>query len=208
MGPTASGTGGGDGLKMAGVAVRPGLPLVGGPKLPVPSTLPSARPVVYEETRIAASRTSLSAPLRPAARIIPRLIEARFTGRVVYTMIISKPKMPMYMEDWILWFAEKDPMPGNAPLVRSPLPVRKVEPVSDELKVPPTGRVQLAATILKDGHVDSPRVFDGAKSEASQAAIRDLQSWQFLPALRAGDPVEVEIVIEVVFQNGGTEGKH
>ena len=123
-------------------------------------------------------------------------------------MIISKPKMPMYMEDWILWFAEKDPMPGNAPLVRSPLPVRKVEPVSDELKVPPTGRVQLAATILKDGHVDSPRVFDGAKSEASQAAIRDLQSWQFLPALRAGDPVEVEIVIEVVFQNGGTEVKH
>jgi TonB family protein len=114
-------------------------------------------------------------------------------------MIIPMPRMPMYNGDWILWFAERDPKPGATPQVRAPLPVRKVEPLAQPQQPHPAGRVRLAATILKSGRPDSVSVI-GEVTGANQTAIRDFQNWQFLPAWRGGESVDVDIVIEIAFQ--------
>ncbi len=194
-GQTASGAGSPGSLQMPGVAVQPG----NNQGSPPPGRIESGR-AVYEETRVAAARSTLSVPLRPSSRSIPQWIESRFQGRVVYTMIIPMPRMPMYNGDWILWFAEREPKPGATPQVRAPLPVRKVEPLAQPPQPHPAGRVRLAATILKSGRPDSVSVIGDGATSANQTAIRDFQNWQFLPAWRGGESVDVDIVIEIAFQ--------
>jgi TonB family protein len=196
-GQPSSGAGSQGGLQIPGVAVQPGNSQAN----PASGRSEPGR-AVYEETRVAAARSTLSVPLRPSSRSIPQWIESRFHGRVVYTMIIPMPRMPMYNGDWILWFAEREPKPGATPQVRAPLPVRKVEPLSQSQSQPrPAGRVRLAATILKNGRPDSVSVLgDGAAGSANQTAVSDFQNWQFLPAWRGGESVDVDIVIEIAFQ--------
>lgn len=190
------------GLRMAGVAVAGGGPALSA-KPPVASVKLPAGPVrtVYEETRNAVRRTSLSAPLRPSSRIIPQAIESRFHDRVAYSIIVAKPRLPVYAGDWVLWFAEKLPRAGSAPQMRAPQPLRKVEALDDLPSPGPAGRIQFAATILKTGQIDSIVVLNGAQDSVAQAAaIKDLRSWQFAPALRDGEAVDVEAVLEIIYQ--------
>ncbi len=175
----------------------PGLVVLPQNQTAAPMSAPSR--IEYEETRIAAVRSTLSAPLRPSSRTIPQTIESRFHGRVVYSMIIPMPRLPIYAGDWIMWFAERDPKPGETPQMRAPLPVRKLAPASDQ-SAQPGGRAQLSATILKTGRVDSAESYGKAGLPVNSAAIADLQSWQFLPALRNGEAVDVEIIIEIPFR--------
>ena len=190
------------GLQIPGVAVVAGGTVpVGGPPAVSPKLPPGSVRTVYEETRSSVRRTSLSAPLRPSSRIIPQLIESRFHDRVAYSMIISKPPLPVYAGDWVLWFAEKQPRVGGVAQMRAPQPLRKVEVVDELPETGVAGRIQLAATILKTGQVDSIVVLSGTNSDISQAAaIRDLRSWQFAPALSDGQAVDVEVVVEIPFQ--------
>jgi len=194
VGPTASGAA--SGLRIPGVVVQPA-DKPGNKLIPIPEL--TGR-VVYEETRVSASQSTLSAALRPSSRTIPANIEARFRGRVEYTIVVPKPRLPLYNGDWILWFAERQPMAGDAPQMRAPQPARKVESGSGQPQVLPTGRVQLAATILKTGRVDAISVLNGLANPFTQAAINDLQSWSFTPAVRDGQPVDVDIVVEIPFQ--------
>jgi TonB family protein len=183
------------GVAVAGIATPPGGPPAGAP------TLPHTVRTVYEETRTTVRRSSLSAPLRPSSRIIPQLIESRFHDRVAYSMIISKPPLPVYAGDWVLWFAEKPPSAVSASQMRAPQPLRKVAALDEQPEPSLAGRVQFAATILKNGQIDSVVVLSGANNALSQAAaIRDLRNWQFAPALRDGQAVDVEVVVEIPFQ--------
>jgi hypothetical protein len=200
QGPTASGpVTGAAGLQIPGVAVLAGATPPGTPTGTAPNSPP--RPERTYQTRNAVRRATLSAPLRPSSRIIPQFIESRFHDRVLYTMIIGKPQAPVYAQDWVLWFAEKQPKAGDAPQMRAPQPVLKVDKAAEQPESIPTGRVQFAATILKNGRVDSIAVLSGAVTAPSQAAaIKDLQSWQFAPALRDGEAVDVDVVLEIPFQ--------
>jgi hypothetical protein len=181
-----------------GAPTMSGSGLIVQPQRQAGATSPPYR-IEYEETQVAAIRSTFSAPLRPSSRTIPQNIESRFRGRVVYSMIIPMPKLPIYAGDWIAWFAERDPKPGSLPQMRAPLPVRKLMPVTQK-PVHVAGRIQLAATILKTGHVDSVEWYSNGSPPLNSAAIADLQSWQFLPALREGEAVDVEIIIEIPFR--------
>jgi TonB family protein len=190
------------GLHLPGVAVAGGTTPLGAPPNPAPK-LPGPARTVYEESRNAVRRTSLSAPLRPSSRIVPQFIESRFHDRVAYNMIIVKPQLPIYAGDWVLWFAEKLPKAGNSPEMRAPQPVRKIAVMEEQPEASLSGRIQFAATILKNGQVDSVVVLRGPDNPGAQAAaIRDLQSWLFAPAIRDGQPVDVEVVVEIPFQSG------
>jgi TonB family protein len=194
------------GLQIPGLAVvAGGTAPTGGPPVASPKLPPGSVRTVYEETRNAVRRTSLSAPLRPSSRIIPQLIEARFHDRVAYSMIISKPQLPVYAGDWVLWFAEKLPRAGGAAQMRAPQPLRKMEAVDEQPEPGVAGRIQFAAIISKNGQVDSIVVLSGANSDITQAAaIKDLRSWQFAPALSDGQAVDVEVVVEIPFKIDNT----
>lgn len=165
----------------------------------VPAPKPT-RTIVYAEKVRSIPLPTLSVPLRPAARTIPRALDLRFQGRSVYTMVVPIENLPAYSGDWIVWFAEHDQKPGVAPLVRAPLPYRKFELIDTPVSSARTEqRIQIAAVVRKDGQLEDIAVLTKAAPGVTRAALEDLASWEFKPATRDGAPIAVDVVIEIPF---------
>ena len=62
------------------------------------------------------------------------------------------------------------------------------------------GKVRLAAVIRKDGRVDSVRLLEHLDDRLDQSSEQAVDKWQFEPALRDGQPVDVDAVIEIPFR--------
>jgi TonB family protein len=62
------------------------------------------------------------------------------------------------------------------------------------------GKVLLAAVLRKDGRVDSILVLRHVDERLDQSAQDALDKWQFQPALRDGEPVDVDLLIEIPFR--------
>jgi hypothetical protein len=208
-GPLAGNQSGGrSGTQIAGVTVIPRTsavdtveassksPIIGPLKRPIEPAIGSQP---YVTTRIAPLEHTLSAPLPPSARTIPKSIEARFQGRVVYTILLPMKGLPGYAGDWIIWFAERPPVDGggSAAPMRAPLPLRKPMQAGAAVAVPP-GVVRLSASMKKDGKIDSVAVIGGAAG-AEDAAVRDIETWEFLPAMRNREPVDIDLILEIPF---------
>ena len=110
----------------------------------------------------------MSVPLRPSSRVIPAAIEARFSRRNVYTLVIPGPRVPGYGGDWVMWFAEhetdSDPQAGVR--VYAPLPARKYDLADrdpDPQGLPASASVQFATVIDKAGHINPAFVLRGAR---------------------------------------------
>jgi protein TonB len=61
------------------------------------------------------------------------------------------------------------------------------------------GRVELQATISRDGTIDNLRVVDGP-ALLRAAAVEAVKQWRYRPYLLNGEPVEVETTINVDFR--------
>jgi hypothetical protein len=200
--------GGRGGMQIAGVTVIPGAATpetaeasLKSPKDPFTRpTGSSPAPTPYVTTRVAPLEHTLSAPLPPSSRNIPRSIETRFRGRIVYTMLLPMKGLPGYTGDWIIWFAEREHVEGGgagAPM-RAPLPIRK--PIRAEFVVPDLspGVIQLSASMDKAGRIGAVAVIGGSGTIA-EGAIEDLESWEFLPALRNREAVDIDLIVEIPF---------
>jgi TonB family protein len=188
--------------------VVPGLFVGGGAKeQPEPTLVASLEPPTSLRNLMVAARSvnvapSASAVIEPPRA--PRVIgvpDRRFNGRVVYTIAIQMPNVTSYSGSWIVWFAEREPVPGQAPDVHAPSPLRKVDPkyiaaAADE-KV--EGKVRLAAVIRKNGHVDTVELLQHLDNRLDHSAEEALAKWEFAPALRDGTPIEVDAVFEIPF---------
>ena len=164
---------------------------------------PGSRIVLYDDLVPGAVRPTLSAPLRPSSRTIPRALEARFQGRLVYALAIPAPNLPAYAGDWIVWFAEQTQSAAAPAVVRAPIPYRKTEAAARPASADPAeARIQLAAIVKPDGRFESVTLIRGPSGPVSQCAIDDLKRWEFRPATRDGAAVAVEVVIEIPFRLG------
>jgi hypothetical protein len=156
--------------------------------------------ILYADRVRSIPTSTLSVPLRPAARMIPRAIDARFQGRPVYTMVVPIENLPAYGGDWILWFAEHDQRPGDNPVMRPPVPFRKLEPVEAAAAGNRVEqRVQFAAVIKKDGHLDAISLLRNLAPAIQQTVAQDLACWEFRPATRDGTAIDIDVVIEIPF---------
>ena len=171
-------------------------------RLPKKESAPETpvKAILYAEAVRSAAVSTLSVPLRPSNRMIPRSVDARFQGRNVYTLAVPIENMPAYDGDWIMWFADQESKPGETPLVRAPLPFRKVEPV---VEVPSSGRtaerIQVAGTLRKNGKLDGITLLTKASPAVERAVLQDVTSWEFQPATRNGVSVDVDVVLEIPF---------
>jgi hypothetical protein len=165
-----------------------------------PRVNPGGKTILYAERMRNIPVSTLSVPLRPAARTIPRNIDARFQGRNVYTMVVPIENFEPYSGDWILWFAERVSKPGDTPFVRAPVPLRKIESVAPVLPGAHTElRVQLAARIKQDGKIETITLLRNLPPAIEQAVIKDVASWEFKAATRDGAPVDVDVVLEIPY---------
>ncbi|MBZ5624738.1 MAG: TonB family protein [Acidobacteriia bacterium] len=203
-GPEARPKGGDAGTDAGATIVVPGL-LVRGAKDNQPALVASASPT-SPESLLAAARTALGAtpavPAQPLAVRVGSAPDPQLQGRAVYTVAIQMPNVTSYSGSWIVWFAERLPLPGAAPLeIKAPIPVRKVDPkyiaAAAEEKV--EGKVRLFAVIRRDGHVDSVVLLRHLDVRLDLSAAQALGKWVFEPALRNGVPVDVDAVFEIPF---------
>jgi len=131
--------------------------------------------------------------------------EKILSGKEVFTMRVDMPNLTSSSGSWILNFAQMD---DYAPAYQrpkgklaAPVPVRKVDPKYPQLAIKQhiDGEVILYAIIRKDGHVDSIQVVRSVDPELDHNAMEALSRWEFRPASREGQPVELEAVIHIPF---------
>jgi len=201
LGRAATGEVSGSGITVPNLSVREDRGRENGRKSDkTPDETPGLRPIVYAEKVRSVSLATLSVPLRPASRTIPRAVEARFQGRDVYTMVIPIENLPAYEGDWILWFAVMEAKPGETPVMRAPVPFRKLERLEQTVSSNPgRQRVQIAAILANDGRLANVSLLTRTSPALEQVAIQDVKSWEFKPATRNGTPVDVEVVLEIPF---------
>jgi len=128
--------------------------------------------------------------------------DRRFDGRDVYMMAIQMPNLTSYSGSWLMWYADRTAREVGLSPVAPPVAHRKVDPkyiaaaAADRIE----GKVQLACVIGKDGRVSTVELVRGLDDRLNQSAIEALAKWEFTPATRRGEPVEVEVLVEIPFR--------
>jgi TonB family protein len=112
------------------------------------------------------------------------------------------PNVTSYSGSWILWYAERRSASTDEREVLPPEPLRKVDPIYDNSAVEDRveGKVQLSAIIHTDGYVYGINVVKGLDPRLDKSATEALRKWEFTPARLDGNPVDVDIVIEIPFR--------
>jgi Gram-negative bacterial TonB protein C-terminal len=161
-----------------------------------PSTAEWEQATAGKDSRRVA-RSMMSAALRPSARVLAPVVEARFPNRPVYTTSFEVGTDGLM--EWVIWFADQNGREGQYVTIRPPVPWTRVGTGPDGPLLPP-GRFEVAAVIDKAGQLSSVTVLNGGDQAAKEAAVSLVAEWAFLPALRNGEPIAVDTLIEIRFR--------
>jgi hypothetical protein len=177
----------------------------------VAGAIPKAPPLYQQEPSPAAwaqaatgkdsrrvARSMMSAALRPGARVIAPVVESRFPNRPLYTTSFEVGADGAL--EWVIWFAEQDTRDTRFLTVRPPVPWSRVDPGPDPSSLLP-GRLEIAAVIDKTGLPGSVRVLNAPNQSLTDAATQLINGWVFLPALRNGEPIAVDALIEISYRH-------
>lgn len=161
----------------------------------------AGRVYTYQKISPGGAGGTLSVPLRPGARRLPRSIEEIFRNRTAYTIVLPAPDLPAYGTDWTIWFAEKDPSGGEAVQMRAPLPRRKLErsDAAESVRNLQESWIQIRVIITRDGRTEPQQILKGGSIPA-RALMEEFSGWEFKPATRNGQPVEVEAILDVALK--------
>ena len=197
----ADGGTGANGIALLNV---PGLVVQGGDKDAQPSLMASFSPTSKEN--LLAARMAMGAapkvPVEPRATRVAEAPDARFAGRVVYSIAIQMPNVTSFSGSWLVWFAERDPLPGAPPRqMRPPVVLRKVDPkyIASAAAERVEGTVRLFGVIGKDGHVGGIALLRQLDERLDRSAQDALAKWEFAAALRDGVAVDVDAIFEIPF---------
>jgi hypothetical protein len=201
---TDSGTGGGQrgGIVVPGLDVRGNgsdsavvAPMRKAPPYHEPSPGEWAQAASGKDSRRMA-RSMMSAALRPSARVIAPFIESRFPNRPLYTTSFEVGADGSM--EWVIWFAEQTVRNERYATIRPPVPWSRIGTGPDP--VLPPGRFDIAAQIDKSGLPGSVTVLGGVDQATRDAIAKLIAEWVFLPALRDGQPIPVDTLIEISFR--------
>ena len=138
----------------------------------------------------------------PSATRVSNGPDSRFDGRTVYMMAIQMPNITSYVGSWLMWYSERSARPVSTAVITPPSANRKVDPKYLRVAIDERiqGTVRLAAIIRSDGTVGSVELLKGIDDRLDQTAEAALAKWQFTPAMRDGNPIDVDIVVEIPFR--------
>jgi TonB family protein len=124
-----------------------------------------------------------------------------FAGRRSYTLLVNMPNLNAAIGSWIIRYVDREqglvPTPITAPeVVRKSDPAYPGELIDDNVH----GTVVLTAIIRADGSVSDIVVAQSLDSQLDQNAAQALSRWVFRPALKNGQPIDLEAVITVPFR--------
>ena len=198
---TTPGIGEVPGEEMAAIHL-PGLSISGGRPTPAPSAI-NGRDPGGDLRRLMAS---ISRPTLTPEVMKDRPMESEFFGaRRVYTVVMNMPNLTSAAGSWVLRFAELDgrrDLPGSADELSTPEAIRKVDPmyVASAAREKVQGTVTLAALVLKDGTLANIRVVGSLDPRLDSSAVAALTQWQFSPARKGRQPVDLELLVQIPFR--------
>ena len=161
---------------------------------------PTSRENLLAAARLGLNHTPPAAPPQASAAAAP---DPRLEGRVVYRVAIQMPNVTSYSGSWIVWFAEREQIPGGPTRnFEPPLPLRKVDPkyIPAAAAERVEGNVRLFAVIRRDGRVDAVALVQHLDDRLDRSAEEALARWEFEPARLDGAAVDVDAVFEIPFR--------
>ena len=194
-----------EGGDVAGDAARlavPGLLAREGSKDNRPTVATNLSPT-SRENLLAAARLGHPPPAAPPQANVSAAPDPRLEGRVVYRVAIQMPNVTSYSGSWIVWFAEREQIPGGpARNFEPPMPLRKVDPkyIPAAAAERVEGSVRLFAVIRKDGQVDAVALVQHLDDRLDRSAEEALAKWEFQPARLDGAAVDVDAIFEIPFR--------
>jgi TonB family protein len=128
--------------------------------------------------------------------------EPRFAGRDVFMMAIQMPNLTSYSGSWLMWYASRSRQQAEREPIAAPVPHRKVDPkyTASAVAERVEGKVRLACVITKEGKVGGIELLRGLDDRLNLSAQEALGKWEFYPATRRGEPVDVDAVVEIPFR--------
>ena len=199
---------GGTGAAGKGVTV-PDLYVSGGGPAAVPTlmarlnaapTSPEALRGMSKYAARASEPTNLApVPQKIGATRVSSAPSPRFDGKEVYTLAIQMPNITSYVGSWLMWYSGRGT--GVGPVI-APVPHRKVDPkyIAQAAEERVEGKVQLLCVIRGTGHVENVELVRGIDDRLDRSAMEALAKWEFSPALRGGEPVDVDVLVEIPFR--------
>ncbi len=139
-------------------------------------------------------------PAVPSERIPSEIERKVFGGRRFYSLTLNMPNLNSASGSWVIRFAElKDAGTGD---LLAPLATRKADPAypAELQRANVQGLVTLYAIIRSDGSVGDVRVLDGVDDRLDLYARQALERCRFEPAVKNGEPVALEAVVQVPFR--------
>jgi TonB family protein len=124
-----------------------------------------------------------------------------FGSKKYYSLVMNMPNLTSATGSWIVRFAELK-QSDNKVAIAAPVAISKVDPAypAEALRDNVEGTVTLYAVIHTDGTVSGIKVLNSVDPRLDEAAMRALSRWQFRPGTKAGDPVELEAVVQIPFR--------
>ena len=179
----------------------PNVIIRGGTAVP-PAAAPVLPRATPEERAKAAGRATVSAPLRASSRSVPAVVESNFGEQTVYTCLLEMPAAAQGIGDSVLWFAEQGAKAAGALLMRAPVLVRAGTPISPgNIQKGAEPKVYLKLWIGKEGLVKSASLLKASADPLIQAVLNSSMQWEFVPATRNGQPVDIDAILEVPLQS-------
>ncbi len=152
--------------------------------------------------REAAKYVTVGEAPHPSAIRVSNAPDPFFEGRSVFMMAIQMQNLTSHSGSWLMWYADRVARPVSAADMTPPAVVRKVDPkyISTAVTERVEGAVRLRAVIRKDGTVVSVELAQGLDERLDRTAQEPLAKWQFSPAMRSGQPIDVDILVEIPFR--------
>lgn len=150
---------------------------------------PVARPGEPEPKQSGATRVS-GAP------------DPRFNGREVFMMAIQMPNVTSWSGSWLMWYSDHTLHQAALAPIAPPVAHRKVDPkyIATAVEERIEGRVLLGCVVDKQGHVSGIELVRGLDDRLNKSAEDALSKWEFYPATRKGEPVDVDVLVEIPFK--------
>jgi TonB family protein len=128
--------------------------------------------------------------------------EPRFAGRDVFMMAIQMPNLTSYSGSWLMWYADRTQQQAEREPIAPPVPHHKVDPkyIASAVAERVEGKVRLACVITRNGKVGGIELLRGLDDRLNRSAQEALGKWEFYPATRRGEPVDVDAVVEIPFR--------
>lgn len=174
------------------------------PSYNAPSSIQAARAAV----RNTSPHSAIEELGRPSGTRVSGSPDPRFMGRQVFSVAIQSPNLTSHQGSWLMWYADRSETNYHE-IISAPEPLHKVDPkyIATAVEEKIEGTVRLAFVISHDGRVYGIETVKGIDDRLDRSAREALEKWRFSPALREGQPIDVDALVEIPFRLAPMEPK-